>query len=30
VPAHDHFSILEELAQPKGAILAALKEMARG
>jgi acetyl esterase/lipase len=28
VPKHDHFSILEELAQPKGAILAALKEMA--
>jgi acetyl esterase/lipase len=28
VPTHDHFSILEELAQPKGAILAALKEMA--
>jgi acetyl esterase/lipase len=30
VPAHDHFSILEELARPKGAILAALPEMARG
>jgi arylformamidase len=28
VPKHDHFSILEELAQPKGAILGALKEMA--
>ena len=28
VAAHDHFSILEELAQPSGAILAALKEMA--
>jgi acetyl esterase/lipase len=28
VPKHDHFSILEELAQPHGAILAALKEMA--
>jgi len=28
VPTHDHFSILEELAQPKGAILSALKEMA--
>jgi acetyl esterase/lipase len=29
VPAHDHFSILEELARPKGAILEALKELAR-
>ena len=29
VPAHDHFSILEELANPHGAILAALQEMAR-
>jgi arylformamidase len=29
VPAHDHFSILEELAQPNGAILEALQEMAR-
>jgi arylformamidase len=29
VPAHDHFSILEELARPKGMILAALREMAR-
>ena len=29
VPAHDHFSILEELARPKGVILAALQEMAR-
>jgi len=28
VPRHDHFSILEELAQPTGAILATLKEMA--
>ena len=28
VAAHDHFSILEELAQPSGAILGALKEMA--
>jgi acetyl esterase/lipase len=28
VPRHDHFSILEELAQPNGAILAALEEMA--
>jgi arylformamidase len=27
VPKHDHFSILEELAQPTGAILGALKEM---
>ena len=27
VAAHDHFSILEELARPTGAILAALKEM---
>ncbi len=27
VPKHDHFSILEELAQPNGAILEALKEM---
>jgi len=29
VPAHDHFSILEELARPKGVILEALQEMAR-
>src|SRR5947207_6717014 len=29
VPAHDHFSILEELARPKGVILGALREMAR-
>jgi acetyl esterase/lipase len=29
VPEHDHFSILEELASPKGAILDALKELAR-
>jgi acetyl esterase/lipase len=28
VPKHDHFSILEELAQPNGAILEALREMA--
>jgi arylformamidase len=28
VPRHDHFSILEELAQPNGAILAALEELA--
>jgi acetyl esterase/lipase len=28
VPTHDHFSILEELAQPQGTILRALKEMA--
>jgi arylformamidase len=28
VPKHDHFSILEELAQPNGAILGALKEIA--
>ena len=27
VPKHDHFSILEELAQPNGAILEALQEM---
>jgi arylformamidase len=27
-PKHDHFSILEELAQPTGAVLGALKEMA--
>lgn len=29
VPAHNHFTILEELARPKGMILAALLEMAR-
>jgi arylformamidase len=29
VPAHDHFSILEELARPKGVILEALQEMAQ-
>ena len=29
VPKHDHFSILEELARPGGAILDALREMAR-
>jgi hypothetical protein len=28
-PAHDHFSILEELARPNGVILEALQEMAR-
>jgi arylformamidase len=28
LPAHDHFSILEELAQPKGIILDAVREMA--
>jgi arylformamidase len=28
VPKHDHFSILEELAQPSGVILTALKELA--
>ena len=28
VARHDHFSILEELAQPNGAILAALKDLA--
>jgi len=27
--AHDHFSILEELARPNGVILEALQEMAR-
>jgi acetyl esterase/lipase len=30
LPGHDHFSILEELAQPNGKLLAALKEMAGG
>jgi arylformamidase len=30
VPAHDHFSILEELARPTGVILQALREMAAG
>ena len=29
LPGHDHFSILEELAQPTGAIFAALKSLAR-
>jgi arylformamidase len=29
VPAHDHFSILEELARPNGVILEELREMAR-
>jgi acetyl esterase/lipase len=28
VPKHDHFSILEELAQPGGALVAALRELA--
>jgi len=28
VPAHDHFSILEELARPDGKLLAALKDLA--
>jgi hypothetical protein len=28
LPAHDHFSILEELAQPAGRLLAALKKLA--
>ena len=28
VPKHDHFSMLEELAQPNGTILEALREMA--
>jgi len=28
VPKHDQVSILEELAQPQGTILRALKEMA--
>src|SRR5262245_15653667 len=28
VPAHDHFSILEELARPKGVILEALRDLA--
>jgi len=28
LPAHDHFSILEELAQPGGRLLAALKKLA--
>jgi arylformamidase len=30
IPTHDHFSILEELARPNGAILEALQEMASG
>ena len=29
VARHDHFSILEELARPNGAILTALKDLAR-
>ena len=29
VAKHEHFSILEELAQSNGAILAALRELAR-
>lgn len=28
LPGHEHFSILEEMARPEGAILAALKELA--
>ena len=28
LPGHDHFSILEELARPGGAILGALRELA--
>src|SRR5215510_13862813 len=30
VPAHDHFSILEELARPTGVIVEALRQLARG
>ncbi len=30
LPGHDHFSILEELARPDGAILAALKGLRPG
>ncbi|HEU5195371.1 MAG TPA: alpha/beta hydrolase [Methylomirabilota bacterium] len=30
VPAHDHFSILEELARPQGVILEALRELNAG
>ena len=29
LPGHEHFSILEELARPDGAILDALKDLAR-
>jgi acetyl esterase/lipase len=29
LPAHDHFSILEELARPSGRLFAALKDLAR-
>jgi len=29
LPAHDHFSILEEVAQPGGALVKALRELAR-
>jgi arylformamidase len=29
LPRHEHFSILEELARPDGAILGALKELAK-
>jgi arylformamidase len=30
LPGHEHFSILEELARPDGAILAALRALAEG
>jgi hypothetical protein len=30
VAGHDHFSILEELARPDGAILEALKALGQG
>jgi acetyl esterase/lipase len=30
LPGHEHFSILEELAQPSGRLLAALKTLAQG
>ena len=30
LPQHDHFSILEELAQPSGRLIAALEELAAG
>ena len=30
LPEHDHFSILEELAQPSGRLIAALEELAAG
>jgi arylformamidase len=29
LPKHDHFSILEELAQPSGRLLGALKDLAK-